>query len=78
MPLPTNQEINDGFERRNATPAQSQAIGDIRAIMVQAAIAVRDHLGDGEFAARFFNQMEGAFITARGSVMNDPPALSGL
>jgi hypothetical protein len=76
MPLPTNAEIEAGFEQRNPTPGQAQRIAEMRAILIAAAREIRDRVNGGPFAARAFNLLENAFTAARSSVMNDPVPLS--
>lgn len=74
MPLPTNQELNDGIEGRNPTPEQAQRIADLRNLILQASIGVRDLVGDGPLGLRALTTLRTVFIHARASVVNEPEA----
>lgn len=76
MPLPTNLEIEAGFETENPSPQQAQAIIDLRAILVAAAEQVRDHVVDNLAGKQAIQYIQIAFSRARQSVVTPPTVIT--
>lgn len=71
MPLPTNAQINAGFESRTLTAAEATEILALRQICFTAAKDIRDIANDGPFLRRAIRDIQRAFSHAKLSVLQD-------